>query len=214
MENVVAAIFNVESEGFQALSEIRRAPVGEGYFVAEAALVKNEEGGLKMLDAFDTGAITANDTSKGIIIGSLVGILGGPIGVLLGASAGGLTGSILDSADIADSASMIEVIAKKLYENEVALIALVKEEEPAFDAPFEKFDATVIRYDAADVIEDVDRAREVEAEMAREAAEKLREERKAEKQSRREERRAAISARFEEISEKYDPAFNELYSGE
>ena len=35
MENVVLAVFEVESEAYQALSELRQAPVGEGYVVAE-----------------------------------------------------------------------------------------------------------------------------------------------------------------------------------
>ena len=213
MENVVAAIFDVESEGLQALSEIRQKPAGENYFVAEAALLKMEEGQVKTLDGFDTGAATSDDTAKGIIVGSLVGIIGGPLGVLLGASTGALIGSSVDSADILDSSSMIEVVAKKLYEDEVAVVALVKEEEPAFDVVFEKFKATIIRFDAIDVLDEVDRAREVELELERAALQKMREERAAERKVRIEERAAALSARIDEISENYDPAMNELYKG-
>ena len=198
MENVVASIFAVESEAFQALSELRQAPSGTDYFVAEAALVKVEDGAMKLLDGFDTGAFTSNDTAKGIVIGSLVGIIGGPLGVLLGASTGALAGSTIDAGDMLDSASMIEVIAKKLYEGEVAIVALVQEEEPAFDAAFEKFETTTIRFDAVTVVEEVDRAREVEDEIARQAAEKLRAERKAEADARRDERRAAIKAGIDE----------------
>ena len=201
MENVVATIFDVESEGYQALSELRQAPAGTDYFVAEAALIKMENSTVKVLDSFDTGAFTANDTAKGIIIGSLVGIIGGPLGVMLGASTGALAGFAVDSGDVADSASMIEVIAKKLYKNEVAIVALVQEEEPAFDAAFEKFATTIIRFDAVTVIEEVDEAREVEAELECQALEKMRAERKAEADARRDERKAALKASFDEYSE-------------
>ena len=43
-DNVVLSLFSVESEAFQALTELRQHPSGEGYAVAEAALVKNENG--------------------------------------------------------------------------------------------------------------------------------------------------------------------------
>ena len=82
--NVVVTIFDIESEAFQAFNELSRATYGEGYDVYEAALVKVENGAVKMLDGFSFAPADA-DTSTGIIIGSLVGIIGGPLGVLLGA---------------------------------------------------------------------------------------------------------------------------------
>ena len=42
MENVVTAIFEVESEAYKAFSELRSAPFGEKYAVAEASLLKRE----------------------------------------------------------------------------------------------------------------------------------------------------------------------------
>ena len=174
MENVVVAIFTAESEGYQALAELRQAPATEGYTVAQAALVKRTDGAVKALDGFDTGLLTSNDTSLGMIIGSFIGILGGPLGVLLGAGAGALAGGAMDAADTVDTVSVMTTVAEKLYDDEVALIALVQEDEPAFDAPFEKFDATIIRYDALAVVDEVNRARDVEADLAHQARAKMR----------------------------------------
>ena len=109
MENVVTVIFDVESEAYKAFSEIRAKPFGEGYAVAEAALLKREEAGVTVLEAFDAAAVTSDDTATGMIVGSLVGILGGPLGVLLGASTGALVGSAYDTADAAGSMSMLEI---------------------------------------------------------------------------------------------------------
>lgn len=203
MENVVVAIFSVESEAFQAFTELRQMPRGTGYFAAEAALLKNKEGVTTMVDGFGMRPVDAG-SSKGIVIGSLVGILGGPIGVLLGASYGALVGGTADAANALDKLTSVEVIAGKIYEGETAIVALVKEEEPAFDAAFSKYQATIIRYDAADIIEDVDRAYEVQAEIGNQVREQLRIERKEEKAARREERRAALKAKFEE----YEAATN------
>lgn len=192
--NVVTAIFNVESEAYQAFVNLRNKPFGENYIVAEAALIKREGDAIKVADSFDVG-VTADDTATGMIIGSIAGILGGPMGVLLGASLGGLTGSMLDTDDAIDSISMLEVTSLKLYNDDSAIIALVQEDEPAFDAAFENYDVTIVRHFAADVLDEVDRARELEAELANEARQQLRSKKKA-----------AIKAKKAELDKAFEDA--------
>ena len=203
MENVVVSIFSVESEAFQAFTELRQMPLGENYTVAEAALLKNSNGITTVEDAFGMKPVDAGQT-KGIVIGSLVGILGGPLGVLLGASYGAIVGGTVDSAKALDQLSAIEILAGKIYEGETAIVALVQEEEPAFDAAFAKYETTVLRYDAADIIDDIDRAYELQAELSNQAIEQLRADRKADRKARREERREELKAHFAE----YEAATN------
>lgn len=204
MENIITVIFAVESEAYQAFSNLRNMPFGKGYIVAEAALVKHEGDAIAIADSFDATGVTSDDTAAGMMVGSLVGILGGPLGVMLGASVGALTGSMYDAADAIDSVSMLEAAALKLYENEAAIIALVQEEEPAFDAAVASFDTTITRHFAADVYGEVERARELEAELINQAKAQLRAEKKAARQERREDRRAAIAARFDSAKAKLD----------
>jgi len=135
-----------------------------------------------------------------MIVGSFVGILGGPLGVLLGASTGALVGNAYDSADAIDSMSMLEVTAAKLYDGETAIVALVQEEEPAFDAAFEGYATTIVRHFAVDVMDEVELAREAEVDIANQLRAQLRAELKAEK---REERKSKIQARFDEIKAKH-----------
>ena len=210
MENVVLSVFAVESEAFQALSELRMAPIGEGYAVAEAALVKNSGGETSLLDGFNISGNTSDDTAAGIVIGSLVGILGGPLGVLLGAATGALVGSAADTDDAIDTMTAIEVLAGKLYEGEVAVIALVQEDEPAFDAAFQKYDATIVRYDAADIADEVERLKELEDVAAEDAVDKLRAERKEAREERHEERKAKMKARLDEYVEATNRTMGEV----
>ena len=202
MENVVTAIFAVESEAYKAFSELRARPFGVDYIVAEAALVKRDQGTVSIVDAFDAAAVTSDDTATGMLVGSIVGILGGPLGVLLGASVGALAGSVFDGADAGDSLSMLEVTSAKLVDGECAIIALVQEEEPAFDAALEGYDTTIMRYFAADVLAEVDRARELGAELVNEAKQQLRAEKKAERQEKLDEQKDAIKARFAAAKQK------------
>lgn len=202
MENVVTAIFDVEAEAYKAFAEIRNVPFGDGYAVAEASLLKREGDAIIVAETFDAAAVTSDDTAAGMVIGSLVGILGGPLGVLLGASAGALIGSTYDSIDAIDSVSMLEVTAAKLYDGEVAIVALVQEEEPAFDAAFAGYETTIVRHFAVDVINEVDLARQATADFENQLREQLRAERKAEKAEKREERSNKIKAHFAELKAK------------
>lgn len=203
MENVVTAIFDIESEAYQAFAELKNLPFGEGYVVAEAALLKREGDAIVLADCFDAASVTSDDTAAGMIVGSLVGILGGPLGVLLGAGAGALIGSRADAADTLNSMSLLEVAAAKLLDGETAIIALVQEEEPAFDAAFEKYQTTIIRHFAVDVMYEVELGREIVADLANQAKERIRAERKAEKEEKRADRKASIVARFEALKAKH-----------
>ena len=124
MEKIISVIFKVESEGYQAITELKKVPITDNYAVMQAALVKKENGSVKILDGFDTGIETANDTAIGGLIGGFVGILGGPLGVLLGGSLGALTGSVIDTDDAVHNASLIEMVSQQLVDGEVVLIAL------------------------------------------------------------------------------------------
>jgi len=173
-KNVVVAVFNVESEGFQALSELRQAAGGEKYLVSAAALVKRANDTCYYLDGFDTGVHTANDAVNGGLIGMLLGVIGGPMGVLLGGSFGTLVGMTVDEGDAAFGLSMLDQIADKLDDGMVALVALAGEEtEDDLDAMLGRFDAVVARFDAEVVADEVDKAYEKQAEMARQAKEEM-----------------------------------------
>ena len=207
--NVVITIFEVESEAFQAFSELSKAPMGEGYVVPEAALIKNTAGTIELCDAFGYGAPDSGTTS-GIIIGSLVGILGGPVGVILGAATGAFAGSVSDSGRAIDAASVVAVVAGKIYEGEIAIAALVREEEPAFDVVFDKYKTTIIRYDAADIADDVDRLYELEAAVSAQVLDEVKADRKAERAERREEAQAKIQSQFDEYVEATNRTMGEV----
>ncbi len=191
-QNVVTVIFNVESEAYQAFTELRNKPAGEGFVVAEAALLKHAGETIEVAGAIDPVGVTSNDSATGLLVGSIVGILGGPLGVLLGGAVGGIVGSSVDAGDAVDSASMLQVTASKLYEGETAIVALVQEEEPAFDAPFAKYETTIIRHFAADVFDEVEKARD-------EAEDKANQEEAAERAARKAAKEAEIKAYFDGI---------------
>lgn len=205
MQNVVAVIFKNESEGFQAMSELRQKPVTEQTAIMQLMLVKRENNAFNVCESFDSGLTTSDDMLAGGIIGSLMGILGGPIGVLLLGSYGALIGSVFDAEDAIDESAMIEKVAEKMVEGEVALVMLANEtDEAALNARLQKFDVEVVRFDAAVVAAEVEEAIRVEREMDRLARKELRDTKKAEFQGKVEARRAKIKADFEKLQDSLD----------
>ena len=197
--NVVITIFDVESEAFQAFSDLLKNPRGGGYAVPEAVLIKNKNGAIEVCDGFGADA-PGSGSATGIVIGALVGILGGPIGVILGATAGGLVGSASDTDRAVDAASVVAVVADKLYEGEIAIAALVQETEPAFDNAFANYKTTIIRYDAADIADEVERLKELQDEVSNQVMQEIKADKKAARKERREKRRAEIEDQLSEYN--------------
>ena len=197
-ENLILVNYKVESEAYQALSELKRDTSNANYTLSQAAIVKKENGTLNIMDGFVNGGTTGDDTWKGSLIGSLVGILGGPLGVLLGGSMGMLIGGAVDANDMAENASLLEKAGDSILDGETAIILLAQEEyetaeyETALTAKLNNFDVSITRFDAAEVAAEVEHAREIEKQMAKEAREKMRAERT-------EEFRETVSKKSEEL---------------
>lgn len=204
MESILAAIFDVESEGYQAITMLRRKPLSDNYGILQMSLVKRVGKTIVECDSFQSGVQTTDDTHRGGVIGSLLGVLGGPIGVILLGSTGALAGSVIDARDAKESDSLLEKVAQKLDEHRLALIALVTEEnESELDTVLGQFKTDVLRFDAAAVAEEVEEAEKLEKEMERQARQQLRESKKAEHKKAVEKHRAKIKADFEDFKAKF-----------
>ena len=205
MDNIIMAVFPVESEAYQAFSEMKGEPSGDSFLVSQAVLVKKDGKELKTCESFDTGVETADDTLTGSLIGTCIGILGGPMGMLLGMSLGGLTGAVVDTDDMVYNASLLEAIEAKLNDQTVAILALTQEESPAaMDAKFAKFNAAVTRYDAAVVQAEIEAADEAQRTLAKQARAALRAEKDEERKARVEQLREKIKKDFDGLKEKID----------
>lgn len=207
-QSILVTVFNVESEGYKAITELKKAALNEKSMITEAALVKKTADSCEVLDMWDTGLHTSDDAARGGLIGACMGVIGGPVGVLLGAGYGALVGMSFDNIDAINGASMLEQIADKLDDGTVALVAMTYEEEnEEIDAMLAGYDAVVARFDAAVVAEEVMRAREIEAEMARMARMELR-------KSKEEDFKAKVEARRAELQEKAEKRREELKKNE
>ena len=202
MENIIVAKFNVESEAYQALSELKRNAVNEECIISQLAVVKKKENNIEIQDSFDTGVTSEDDSMAGGIIGGLIGILSGPVGVLFYGSLGALIGSTIDTEDVYNEYKEIEHICNALIKGETAIIALAQEKnEEVLNAEFKKFDTEVLRFDAAKImveIDEIDEQRKIEEKEIR----------KEKKEQFIAERKEKINLKREKIKEKFSKIKN------
>ncbi|MBR2594376.1 MAG: DUF1269 domain-containing protein [Firmicutes bacterium] len=202
-ENVIVINFDVESEAYQAFSDLKRIAVNPEFVISEACILKNVGGRMITRDFFDSGKETRDDANKGGLIGSLAGVLGGPLGIILCSGLGYIIGRTKDMADKEKNATLIERVCALIPEGATALVALASEMEyNSIDMRIEKFSGHITRLDAAEIAEEVEKAREIQRQMAKEARQKLREEKKKEAKQKVEERRAKMKADFDRIKAK------------
>lgn len=203
MENIILAVFPVESEAYQAFTELKRDAASGRAVVSQAVLVLKSGGAIKTQDMFDTGIETTDDTWKGTLIGSCVGILAGPLGMLLGMGIGSLVGGGIDAGDYMQNASLLEKIASEMKDGSTAILALAQEEDAgAFDERFAKYRAQVTRYEAAAVQQEIDDAAAVEHQLNKEARAKLRAQKTEEYKAKLESARRKIAGDFDALKAK------------
>jgi len=197
MYNIIAAIFDVESEGYQAMTQLSRTPIIEETSILQMVLVKRENGTLKVCDSYDSGAHTTDDTLLGGLLGGLVGVLGGPVGMLLMGSYGALVGSLVDTGDALDTQTLMERVADKLQDGDVALIMLAEEiNEEEVDNALKGFKVTIARFDAAAIANEVEMIEDSQKEKERLDRKELREAKKEERKDKLEAKKAEIGADF------------------
>ena len=99
---------------------------------------------------------------------------------------------------------MLEQIADKMVDGEVAVVCLAFEEnEDVLEARLEKFKPTIARFDASAVAAEVEEAQMLEKEMARQARKDLRDEKKEARKEKRADTKARLSAEWQGFKAKF-----------
>jgi hypothetical protein len=110
---------------------------------------------------------------------------------------------MFDTDDVLMNVSMLEQIMSKGEDGDIAIIALVFEEDEAIlDQKLSKYKTTIVRFDAAAVAAEVEEAERLAEEMARQVRLELRKEKKAEIKAKREEKKAKLVSDWEALKAK------------
>ena len=203
-ENVLIIYFNVESEGYQAFSEISHSAFSKdkSTLIEQASLIKREKGNIIAKEVLHNGKERNEDIIVGSIIGGFLGVLAGPLGVLLGMGVGATLTSLTFDDD-EENTGLIHSVTSRLQDNDIAILAVVQEENEAIlDDYFAKFDTTIVRYDAHVIEEEIEYAEKLQKDLVHQARVQMRQKRSEERKRIADQKRAYIQARFEALKEK------------
>ena len=162
MYNVVGVEFAKESDAREALNALAQTPQINGTTIYQIALVKRQNGEIKLCDNFNSEYLTDDDVLKGGLIGGLVGLLAGPLGVLLGGAAGTLMGDSVGVDKKHFSQELIAQVAQKMDEGDMGLLMTVDEaDENVLDHMLLKYNnKNIYRFDAKAIADEVEAAKQ------------------------------------------------------
>lgn len=178
-KRVIVLNFEISSQAYQAFSEIKKLHLGKEIVGEQMAVITHSSEGdhqFKVEDFLDfTGT---NKTSKGGLIGMLVGILGGPLGMMLGWFGGSLFGASKDAQEIRVAQTIFEFVGNKIGEGDTGLILIADEEDnrPLNNIVMYELSGEISRFDLDEVEMEIKKAQEVEAAATKENAQKIWEE--------------------------------------
>lgn len=173
-KRVIIMHFEVESQAYQAFSEIKKLYVEKKIKGEQMAVVTHVNDGVHQFKIDDFLDFTGNDyTAKNSMIGMLIGILGGPLGILLGWFAGSLFGASQDAKEIQGAQTVFEHVTKQIGEGETGLILIAEEDDnrPLNQLIMNELGGEITRLDFEDVEKEITNAKEVEKET-KDSAEK------------------------------------------
>ncbi|MEQ7178445.1 MULTISPECIES: DUF1269 domain-containing protein [Enterococcus] len=173
-KRVIILNFDVESQAYQAFSEIKKFHATRKIKGEQMAVISHDPNGTHQFKVEDFIDFTgSNKSSKGGMIGMLVGILGGPLGILLGWFAGGMIGATQDAKEIQNAQTVFDFVGDKIGEGATGLILIAEEEDnrPLNQLVMMELGGEITRLDYDDVEKDVADAKEVER-STKEAAQK------------------------------------------
>lgn len=174
-KRVFIMTFAEDSKAYQAFSNLKRKHTDKEVVLEHLAVVKNDAETEK-LDIKDFIDLTGADkTARGSFIGLFVGILGGPLGMLLGWMSGTFIGARKDAREIEDAVSVFEETLSMITPGKTGLIVIGEAESRDSIRTYveDELEGRMLQLDLELVMEQVERARETEQELKKEARRKM-----------------------------------------
>lgn len=205
MDNVLISKFAVKSEAYEAFSKLKNAVPSDESWIRQMALVTVNEGRIRVEEGINMTDDFVDDTWMGGMIGALLGTLGGPLGMLAWGGLGTLIGLTVDAKDASEGASLFMNMAKRLSDGSVAIVAVIHENDPDIvDGLLRKYDVSTERWPAAEVREEIEHARALQADLEKRVRADMKAKKSEERKAKVEEFKRKIEKEFEEFKAKFN----------
>lgn len=173
------------------------------YQVLQNILVKNEDGNVKVLDQHTEIFSELGKTMIGGIAGVVLGVLVGPFAGFVLAGVGAMIGSGFDISEQSESESMLYQMYSRIYDGDIAILAIVQEEnELEINSSVGHIAKNIYRWDAAEIREEAEYAIEVRDDLIKQARNDMKKAKSKKRKEKIEEYKEAIRKEFKKIGAK------------
>lgn len=175
MKNVLLIDFNNEANAYEGFAKLKNISSDESELL-QLALVQEDEGHLEIKESVGVDENSATGTLAGGAIGALIGLFTGGLGWALWGAVGMIVGAVVDDYEDDKEDSLLTDMSKKIHNNHLSIIAVADESNyDVIDFALNHLDATITRYDMADIEEEIEEAKELNKAVAKEAKRQLHE---------------------------------------
>lgn len=202
-ENMVMATFENLDSAKKMYKRLKRANSDSNvnYQVLQAVLVKNEDGKIGILDQHMEMFNELGKTMIGGVVGVVLGVLIGPLAGFVLAGLGAMIGSGFDISEQSESEDMLYQMYSRIYNGDIAILAIVQEEdEMELNSSIGHDAINIYRWDAAEIREEAEHATDVRDNLLREAKRQMKEEKSQSRKKKIVEYKESIQEQFSEIT--------------
>lgn len=204
-ENMLMVTFNNLEDAKKVYEKFKKANNDSNcnYQVLQTVLVKNEDDNIKVLDQHTEVFNELGKTMIGGITGVVLGVLIGPFAGFVLAGVGAMIGSGFDITEQSESESMLYQMYSRIYEGDIAILAIVQEEnELEINSSIGHLAKNIYRWDAAEIREEAEYAAEVKENLIKEAREQMKKKKSEKRKEKIDEYKENIKKEFKKLSGK------------
>jgi uncharacterized membrane protein len=155
MTNLVVLSFSNEAKAIDASHKLAELESYGDISIFEKAMIKKTANGELVTVQTDTS--DGLRIVSGMTLGTLIGAIGGPVGMLIGLLSGTVVGALAETDYVDFSDDFVSNVSKRIQPGNVAILAEVSEDSPAFiDNAMTAFGAVIFRSNVDDMREEYD----------------------------------------------------------
>ena len=206
-ENMLMVTFKDLEDAKKVYEKLKKAnnDIKVNYQVLQTVLLKNDGGKISVLDQHAGVFNELGKTMIGGVVGVVLGVLIGPFAGFMLAGVGAMIGSGFDITEQSESENMLYQMYSRIYDGDIAVLAIVQEEdELEINSSIGHLAKNIYRWDAAEIREEAEYATDVRDSLLREAKAQMKKTKSEKRKNKIAEYKESIRKEFKKIGKKED----------
>lgn len=204
-ENMLMLTFKNVDDAKRVYEKLKKAnnDAEVNYQVLQTVLLKKDDGNISVLDQHTGFFDELEKTMLGGVVGIVLGVLIGPFAGFILGGLGAMIGSGFDITEQSEAENMLYQMYSRIYDGEIAILAIVQEEdELELNSTVGHIAENIYRWDAAEIKEEAEYATDVRTSILKQAKMELKKEKSENRKKKIVEYKENIKNEFKKLGKK------------